>query len=140
MSEILVNKLTGTSTAGSILVTGEGNSTTTSLQQGLAKAWCYVEGDAASPLINSLGGASLTDSGTGDYTYNLTNNFSYTRYSVTSNESRGPSAPNVGGRIVQCDGVITSSWGINAYSLNSSAVLSRLDDSVICSTAHGSLA
>ena len=38
MSEILVNKLTGTSTAGSILVTGEGNSTTTNLQQGLAKA------------------------------------------------------------------------------------------------------
>ena len=37
MSEILVNKLTGTSTAGSIVVTGEGNSTTTNLQQGLAK-------------------------------------------------------------------------------------------------------
>ena len=39
MSTILVNTLTGTSTAGSIVVTGEGNSTTTNLQQGLAKAW-----------------------------------------------------------------------------------------------------
>jgi hypothetical protein len=38
MSTILVNTLTGTSTAGSIAVTGEGNSTTTNLQQGLAKA------------------------------------------------------------------------------------------------------
>lgn len=140
MSEILVNKLTGTSTAGSILVTGEGNSTTTNLQQGLAKAWCYVEGDAQSPLINSFGGSSLTDSGTGDYTYNLTNNFSYTRYSVTSNESREPSTPTVGARAVQCDGVITSSWGINTYTLNSSAIYTRLDDSVICSTAHGDLA
>ena len=44
MSEILVNKLTGTSTAGSILVTGEGNSTTTNLQQGLAKAWVNFNG------------------------------------------------------------------------------------------------
>ena len=34
MSTILVNTLTGTSTAGSIAVTGEGNSTTTNLQQG----------------------------------------------------------------------------------------------------------
>ena len=32
MSTILVNTLTGTSTAGSIAVTGEGNSTTTNLQ------------------------------------------------------------------------------------------------------------
>ena len=37
MSEIKTNKLTGTSTAGSILVTSEGNSTTTNLQQGFGK-------------------------------------------------------------------------------------------------------
>ena len=141
MASILkVDTITGVATAGSIAITGEGNSTTTNLQQGLAKAWCYVEGDASSPLINSLGGSSLTDSGTGDYTYNLTNNFSYTKYSVTSNESREPSAASVGARMVQCDGVITSSWGINTYALNTSAVASRLDDGVICSTAHGSLA
>ena len=34
-SELKVNKLTGVTTAGSISVTGEGNSTTTNLQQGL---------------------------------------------------------------------------------------------------------
>ena len=45
MSEIKTDKLTGVSTAGSILVTGEGNSTTTNLQQGLAKAWVtYTDG------------------------------------------------------------------------------------------------
>ena len=33
---IKVNKLEGRSTAGSLVVTGEGNSTTTNLQQGLA--------------------------------------------------------------------------------------------------------
>ena len=38
-SELKVDKFTGVTTAGSILVTGEGNSTTTNLQQGLVKAW-----------------------------------------------------------------------------------------------------
>ena len=48
MSEIKTDKFTGTSTAGSIVVTGEGGSTTTNLQQGLTKCmitynafrWC----------------------------------------------------------------------------------------------------
>ena len=39
MSTVKVNTLTGTTTAGSIAVTGEGNSTTTNLQQGLCKVW-----------------------------------------------------------------------------------------------------
>ena len=43
MSEILVNKLTGTSTAGSILVTGEGNSTTTNLAAGVGEGICTLE-------------------------------------------------------------------------------------------------
>ena len=38
-STLKINTLTGVSTAGSIAVTGEGNSTTTNLQQGLAKSW-----------------------------------------------------------------------------------------------------
>ena len=38
-SELKVDKITGVTTAGSIDVTGEGNSTTTNLQSGLAKAW-----------------------------------------------------------------------------------------------------
>ena len=43
MSTIFVNTLTGTSTAGSIAVTGEGNSTTTNLQQGLANQWTHFD-------------------------------------------------------------------------------------------------
>ena len=39
MSEILVNKLTGTSTANDITVT-VGATATQSLEQGLAKVWC----------------------------------------------------------------------------------------------------
>ena len=40
MASILkVDTITGVATAGSIAITGEGNSTTTNLQQGLAKAF-----------------------------------------------------------------------------------------------------
>jgi len=79
MSEILVNKLTGTSTAGSILVTGEGNSTTTNLQQGLAKCWGHFEGSDAT-LDDSFNSASLTDNGTGDFSANFTNNMGSVSY------------------------------------------------------------
>jgi len=122
------------------IVAADGTSPVTLTKQSAAKAWCYVEGDATSPLINSFNGSSLTDDGTGDYTYNLTNSFNYAKYSVTSNESRQPSAASVGGRIVQCDSIVAGSYGINTYSLNSSAVTARLDDSVICSAAFGDLA
>ena len=47
MSEIKIDKLTGTGTAGVIVVTGEGNSTTTSLQQGLAKVWVDISGSGS---------------------------------------------------------------------------------------------
>tara|TARA_R100001015_G_C4546875_1_gene109639 strand:- start:30 stop:422 length:393 start_codon:yes stop_codon:yes gene_type:complete len=75
MSTILVNTLTGTSTAGSIAVTGEGNSTTTNLQQGLAKMWCRVNYSSGTPVASdSLNVSSLDDDGTGDIDYNFTNN------------------------------------------------------------------
>jgi hypothetical protein len=54
-SELKVDKFTGVTTAGSILVTGEGNSTTTNLQQGLAKVWsCVEQGTTAFDDIASI--------------------------------------------------------------------------------------
>jgi len=84
MSEILVNKLTGTSTAGSILVTGEGNSTTTNLQQGLAKAFCSWGHTNHTSGIETFNIASITDSGTGDNSPNLTSNMAVAEAPATS--------------------------------------------------------
>jgi len=81
MSEILVNKLTGTSTAGSILVTGEGNSTTTSLQQGLAKAWVSFKGTSTVTIHDSLNMSSVTDVDTGSYTPTINNDMANDTYS-----------------------------------------------------------
>ena len=77
MASILkVDTLTGVTTAGSISVTGEGNSTTTNLQQGLLKAWVRIDGTGTAAIDDSFNCGSLTDNGTGDYSVTRTNNMS----------------------------------------------------------------
>ena len=75
MSEIKTDKLTGVGTAGSIVVTSEGNSTTTNLQQSLVKVWAKFNGSSFGEL-DSFNVSSFTDSGTGNYTVNINNDFS----------------------------------------------------------------
>ena len=76
MASILkVDSLTGVTTAGSISVTGEGNSTTTNLQQSLVKVWAKFNGSSFGEL-DSFNVSSFTDSGTGNYTVNINNDFS----------------------------------------------------------------
>ena len=59
-SELKVDKFTGVTTAGSILVTGEGNSTTTNLQQGLGKHWVKFAPDAG---LFRIGASACTSVG-----------------------------------------------------------------------------
>ena len=75
-SELKVDKFTGVTTAGSILVTGEGNSTTTNLQQGLIKLWSTVEMDNSNNIPDSFNSSGITDGGTGTPHFNFTNNMS----------------------------------------------------------------
>jgi len=81
-SELKVDKFTGVTTAGSISVTGEGNSTTTNLQQGLAKAWIQFNGTSTVATRDSFNLASLTDNATGDYKHTFTNAFSNNDYAA----------------------------------------------------------
>jgi len=76
MSTLKTNTLTGTTSAGSIVVTGEGGSTTTNLQQGLSKSWATLDGTGTITLRDSFNHSSATDNGTGDYTFNFNNDFS----------------------------------------------------------------
>ena len=89
MSEVKTNKLTGTSTAGSILVTGEGNSTTTSLQQGLAKCWSVVDQTGTMELLDSFNASGISDDGTGRTTVSFTSAFSNANYSVPTSCEQG---------------------------------------------------
>ena len=103
MSTILVNTLTGTSTAGSIAVTGEGNSTTTNLQQGLSKAWVKLN-QTDGTASDSFNVASTSDDGTGLGSYTFTNNMNNDTYCLSamggkndyiqSNTSRNDATPD----------------------------------------------
>ena len=78
MATLKTNTLTGTSTAGSIAVTGEGNSTTTNLQQGLCKSWHQCDENTA--LDDSFNTASITDTSTGIHMVTFTSNMGNADY------------------------------------------------------------
>ena len=83
-STLKINTLTGVSTAGAIAVTGEGNSTTTNLQQGLLKQWCNIKGTSSTELLDSFNTTSVTDDATGKTTVAIANDMNNDDYSVTT--------------------------------------------------------
>ena len=87
-STLKINTLTGVSTAGSIAVTGEGNSTTTNLQQGLGKNWCRIVQTGTQSIGDSFNTSSISDNGTGRSFFNFSNAMGNSNYSVlaTSNQ------------------------------------------------------
>ena len=58
----------------SLTATSEGGAVTTSIQQGLAKGWVYLNGSTFG-IQDSFNTASATDNGPGDYTTTRTNAF-----------------------------------------------------------------
>ena len=99
-SEIAIDKLKGASSAGSMTVVGEGGSTTTNLQQGLAKVWVNIDGTGTITNSDSLNVSGLTDNTTGDYTIAINANMGNATYAVASHTggagqnvvtNRGPS-------------------------------------------------
>ena len=84
-SQLKVDTITGVTTAGSVAVTGEGNSTTTNLQQGLNKFWMQTRGDLVTANIqDSFNSTSVTDIGTGFIDANFTNNMGNVYYSMSN--------------------------------------------------------
>ena len=95
-SVLKVDTLTGVTTAGSIAVTGEGNSTTTNLQQGLAKAWMQLNGTGTIAIQDSFNTSSVTDNTTGDYQQTYTNSFNNDDYAGLSTSRRNSTNKNYG--------------------------------------------
>ena len=90
MSTLKTNTLTGTTSAGSIVVTGEGGSTTTNLQQGLTKNWSVCPVSSGTPSIDdSFNLASITDADVGNIYYNLTNAMASVNYTSIFNVQQG---------------------------------------------------
>ena len=90
MSSILVDNLTGKTTAGSVTVTSEGGAATMQLQQGLAKAWCTVNASSGTPtILDDFNVTSVSDEGQGVYDVNFTNSFNNTSYATTCAAGQG---------------------------------------------------
>ena len=105
-SQLKVDTLTGVTTAGSIDVTGEGNSTTTSLQQGLNKVWYDLDGTGTIALDDSFNCSGTTDNGTGDYTISYSNAMASANYSTlfggASQLDLGTTAIATGSNTIRC--------------------------------------
>jgi len=127
MATLKTNTLTGTSTAGSIAVTAEGNSTTTNLQQGLSKGWLQFNGTGTAAIQDSFNYASITDHTTGDYSSTLTNAMANNDYSVNIS--------GAGADFIQ-QSVTTSATRVEVYNTAASGV----DVAIVSKTAHGDLA
>jgi len=80
-----LTQVIGTGIGASNTVTSEGGAVTTSLQQGLAKAWASIDGSGPTVFRDSFNCASLSDNGSGDTTITLTNAMSNANYAAIGN-------------------------------------------------------
>ena len=110
MASILkVDALQGVTAAGSILVTGEGNSTTTNLQQGLAKCFVLqVNSSSSFTTRSSFNLASTTDNADGDTTYALTSAMSSDDFVVVHGIGDNANQDKILANLTQADGSQTS--------------------------------
>ena len=122
-NNVKVNQLSGIDTAGSILVTGEGNNITTNLQQGLIKAWMNLNGsgtiDGMVGVRDSFNVSGVVDNGGGNYTKSLTNNMAATHSSGTAGSACSNTAYS--DRSVSVLATATSSFQVNTgqdYTVN----------------------
>lgn len=72
--------------ANSMTIKGEG-SAVTNIQQGLAKSWTHFNGSSFGSR-DDFNTSSLTDAGTGLYTFAITNNMGNANYTLTTNGTR----------------------------------------------------
>ena len=142
-STLKINTLTGVTTAGLIAVTGEGNSTTTNLQQGLAKQWIHLNGTGTIAIVDSFNTTSITDDGTGEYTITIANDMANIGYSKTSTGAQNNS---FGPQIVKVDyGRTSNNYSaptVTAYKIQNllASNADGIDTQYLNATAHGDLA
>jgi hypothetical protein len=138
VSTIKTNTLTGTTSAGSILVTGEGGSTTTNLQQGLAKVWCHFDGQTGSSN-DTLNVSGMTDEGTGEHTIGISNDFSNTSYSITTGIAESNTNDNIAILCPKQSAIAVGSLTVYMFA-EDSGLFDPSAALACCVTLHGDLA
>ena len=135
MATLKTNTLTGTSTAGSIAVTGEGNSTTTNLQQGLLKSWVNLNTSGTAATRDTFNVSGITDNSTGNTTVSVTNNFANVNFAYSVASSYAGSHEGVHQEVHET-GIATSSYGVGTFNTSNGAA----DSENVFSLVAGDLA
>ena len=133
MSTLNVDALVGNTSANAITVRGECTATT-SLQQGLAKAWLNFNGTGTVAITDSFNVASITDNGTGDYTNTISNPMGNSNFSYTALGGNTSGALSV--RIENANNRSTTTIDILSYDTSSS----QIDFADMNTLFHGDLA
>jgi hypothetical protein len=136
-STLKVNTLTGVTTAGSIAVTGEGNSTSTNLQQGLVKSWISAN-FATEAYLDSFNQSTLTDIAGGSYRFTVTNNFANANYACGT-EARYVDANGIN-TMSQENGFTRTTSQYQAFCSNDGASVAEADTQHYQSLLAGDLA
>jgi len=128
MSTVITDNLTGKTAAGSVTITSEGGAATMQLQQGLAKAWCQFTSSVV--FADTLNVASGTDNGTGNFTFNITNDMNNTGYSNTLTAKSGAD------KLLTASSIATGSIIVEMFDSSAGTNV----DGTTMATVHGDLA
>lgn len=116
-------------------VTGEG-SATTSLQQGLAKAWIKFNGTGTIAISDSFNVSGIVDAGTGQYTVTFNNDMANDDYAYYGFSSRDASTSQVG----MFGTTSTADVTTGKFRVVELAGTTFFDVAVVMCAAHGDLA
>ena len=141
MSNLLVQNIKHTNNTTAITVDSsaqmtvksDGGATTTSLQQGLTKAWSNLDGSGTAANRDSFNMSGVTDNGVGKYRLTFSNNMSNNDFSVSG------SCRNNIDDLIMCvgndDAIATSHVEVTSNTTSNFG-----DNNLISSSMHGDLA
>ena len=121
MSTLLLNTLTGKTSAGSIDVTSEGTTKTINLQQGLCKSWVNQQNDTSQSNTNdSFNVSSAADTATGHSTFTVTSAFSADTFASVASAGQNSQTDRFAQNVTEADGTqpSTSTYQVKAFDIS----------------------
>ena len=126
--------VTGIHTVGTNAVaTSDGGAATTSIVQGLAKAWFHIVNGGASTIAlgDSFNATSITDGGTGIYNFNIANDMANAVYSLQISSQAGAGFP---------DKPQINSQAAGSFQCRQAHASDEVDSAIYNATVNGDLA
>jgi len=115
------------------ITASDGTSPVTLTKQSAAKAWVHWDGESTASIRDSFNFSSLSDTGTGDYTFSYTTSQADGTYSSVVSASRTSNAQG----LIACSTTFNTG-NIDSISINDGG--SAEDTENGCLTVHGDLA